>query len=160
MVDGFDFYFTVRPSIRMIPVNTTSLEDCFSSRLIKHLRDAFDAESAKSPIKGVVLCNPHNPLGRCYPRSVLAECLRFCQEKDIHFVSDEIYALSVFDAPDHTEAVGFESVLSLDLDVVGCDPSRVHAIWSMSKDFGCSGLRMVSNPDLASSERHFSISPY
>jgi aspartate/methionine/tyrosine aminotransferase len=96
------------------------------------------------------MCNPNNPLGRCYPKSVLAECLRFCQEKDIHLISDEIYALSVFDALDHTEAAPFESVLSLDLELVGCDLGRVHTIWSMSKDFGCSGLRMVGNLNIIS----------
>jgi gliotoxin/aspirochlorine biosynthesis aminotransferase len=112
--------------------------------MIKRLRAAFDQESGKSEIKGLVLCNPHNPLGRCFPRSILAECLRFCQEKDIHLISDEIYALSTFESHDHTEATPFRSVLNLDLDLVGCDSGRVHVLWSLSKDFGCSGLRLVS----------------
>jgi gliotoxin/aspirochlorine biosynthesis aminotransferase len=59
-------------------------------------------------------------------------------------ISDEIYALSTFESHDHVEVTSFESVLSLDLEVVGCDPGRVHVLWSVSKDFGCSGLRMVS----------------
>ena len=43
------------------------------------------------------MCNPQNPLGRTYPRETLLEYARFCEENDLHLVSDEIYALSVYE---------------------------------------------------------------
>lgn len=42
----------------------------------------------------------------------------------MHFISDEVYALSVFD-----EGPKFHSVLSLEAP----DPERTHVIWSFSK---------------------------
>lgn len=51
--------------------------------------------------------------------------------------------MSVFSNPKMKNAHPFTSVLSLDLVTIGIDPSRVHMVWSMSKDFGQSGIRMV-----------------
>jgi aspartate/methionine/tyrosine aminotransferase len=44
-----------------------------------------------------ILCNPQNPLGRTYPRDTLLAYARFCEERDLHLVSDEIYAMSVYE---------------------------------------------------------------
>jgi 1-aminocyclopropane-1-carboxylate synthase len=60
--------------------------------------------------------------------------MKLCQRYQIHLVSDEIYALSVWENRDHTDAVKFTSVLSIDLtDVI--DPSLVHVLWGMSKAY-------------------------
>lgn len=40
----------------------------------------------------------------------------------------------------------FVSVLSRDLHELGVDGSRVHLLYSISKDFGCSGIRLVCLP--------------
>jgi hypothetical protein len=45
------------------------------------------------------VCNPQNPLGRTYSRETLLAYARFCEENDLHLVSDEIYAMSVYDNP-------------------------------------------------------------
>jgi aspartate/methionine/tyrosine aminotransferase len=63
-------------------------------------------------------------------------------------ICDEVYALSHFGKDNSEDAAGFCSALSLDLDLIGCQRSRVHVVWSMSKDLGCSGLRMVGLKDL------------
>lgn len=44
-----------------------------------------------------ILCNPQNPLGRTYSRDTLLAYARFCEERDLHLVSDEIYAMSVYE---------------------------------------------------------------
>jgi aspartate/methionine/tyrosine aminotransferase len=46
-----------------------------------------------------IVCNPQNPLGRTYPRETLLQYARFCEQNDLHLVSDEIYAMSVYDNP-------------------------------------------------------------
>ena len=93
-----------------------------------------------------MLTNPHNPFGQCYPADVLLECVRFCCARAIHFVSDEVYAMSEF-ANSAEPAVPFVSVLALDISTLvseeEVDRSRVHVLWSISKDFGSSGIRMV-----------------
>lgn len=67
----------------------------------------------------------------------------FCQKRKIHFISDEVYALSLYPCPDLPNAVPFTSALQLDTKAIGCDLSRIHTVWSASKDFGSSGIRMV-----------------
>jgi aspartate/methionine/tyrosine aminotransferase len=83
-----------------------------------------------------MVTNPHNPLAVCSPREQLEDCLRFCQKHDIQYISDEVYALSIFPNPELPTPTPFTSVLSLDLDSLGVDASRVHMVWSLSKDMG------------------------
>lgn len=76
----------------------------------------------------------------------------FCHERNLHYISDEVFANTVFD----TEADQFVSALSLlkspdsEEDEVAMksliDPSSVHVLWSTSKDFGACGVRAVSGP--------------
>lgn len=140
--NGFDFVFRVRSQVEPVLVNVDGLRHTLTdgAALIAALSRAVDASDAA--VKAVVLTNPHNPIGQCYPRSVIESCMRFCQDRDIHFVSDEVYALSVFASPDLPRPTPFVSALHLDPQAVGCHPSRVHVVWSTSKDFGSSGVRM------------------
>jgi 1-aminocyclopropane-1-carboxylate synthase len=65
--------------------------------------------------------------------------LDFCERHQIHLISDEIYACSVFDSGE--DAVPFTSILSIPVDR-HIDPSRLHVIYGLSKDFGAAGLRI------------------
>ena len=58
--------------------------------------------------------------------------MQMCQRHQIHLISDEIYALSVWTNPEHPDAVGFTSVLSVPTEGI-IDPSLVHVLWGMSK---------------------------
>ncbi|KAJ4357162.1 uncharacterized protein N0V89_001737 [Didymosphaeria variabile] len=138
--NGFDFGMRVRSSVNPVAVDLPSFQSNFTDELLPSLEEAYI--SAKYPIKALMICNPHNPLGLYYPRAVLEGCIQFCKRHGIHFISDEVYALTSFDAPDLAEPREFVSALSLDLDKLGADKSRVHVIWSTSKDFGQSGFRM------------------
>ncbi|KAF2122846.1 1-aminocyclopropane-1-carboxylate synthase 7 [Lophiotrema nucula] len=139
--NGFDFGMRVRSSVTPVLVPLPSFHSNFNSdELLKALQIAM--ENATCPVKALMITNPHNPLALCYARSVIEDCLRFCREKNLHFISDEVYALSTFKNPDIRDPVPFSSVLSLDLEKVGADPSRVHMVWSLSKDFGQSGFRV------------------
>jgi aspartate/methionine/tyrosine aminotransferase len=139
--DGYDIFFRIRASVRPVEVTVPDLGESLSSSLIPALESAF--EKSPCPIKALVLANPHNPLGRCYSRDVLEMCLRFCNARRLHLISDEVFALSTFHSPDLPLPV-FTSILSVDSAALGCDPSRVHAVWSTSKDFGSSGIKIVS----------------
>lgn len=116
--------------------------------LVPSLQAVYDFSASKSRIKAVLLCNPHNPLSRCYPKKALLEVMEFCQEHGLHLIIDEIYAqLDLNDVP--VKAPDFVSALSLTEPLVPegavkVDPSRVHVVWSASKLFGMSGFRVVS----------------
>ena len=49
-------------------------------------------------VKAFIHCNPNNPLGDVYGEETTLNLMRVCKEHQIHFISDEIYALSIFEA--------------------------------------------------------------
>lgn len=108
-----------------------------SAAIVRALEKAMD--EATCPVKALLITNPHNPLGRCYSENNLLSMVEFCGRQGLHLISDEVYALSIFDRDSK-----FVSVLSLELDQAKCATSQIHVLWTMSKDFGCSGVRMVS----------------
>lgn len=113
--------------------------------IVHALKNAYSTTAHPERIKGVVLTNPNNPLGKCYTRDVLREILQFCDVNGMHLISDEVYAMSRLQSVNCFQP--FISALSLLDDDLSATLAallpRVHVIWSMSKDFGCSGIRMV-----------------
>ena len=59
-------------------------------------------------VKGFIFCNPNNPLGVVYSMELTLSLMEVCRKYQVHFISDEIYGLSV-----HDQSVQFESVLSI-----------------------------------------------
>jgi cystathionine beta-lyase len=80
----------------------------------------------------MILCNPHNPTGRCWSADELTRLLTLCERYDVTLLSDEIWADLLL--PGNR----FTSVLHLD--------SRWHrriiAATAPSKTFGLSSLRL------------------
>jgi aspartate/methionine/tyrosine aminotransferase len=114
------------------------------SQLLAALHSAVESYNAKSgKIRGVVLTNPGNPSGRCYSRESLEVVSQFCESHDLYLIVDEVYALSQL-RPVSPEEPGFVSALSLDLEKINVEPERLAVVWCTSKDFGSSGVRMVS----------------
>ncbi|KAF2104668.1 PLP-dependent transferase [Rhizodiscina lignyota] len=118
-------------------------DDQFTTSSIKHWEAAYDQASKDGiTIRAVMLCNPHNPLGRCYPKSLIIALMEFCQKRKLHLLSDEIYASSVYDVPSSdVPAVPFISVLSFDTTPY-IDTQYLHVLYGMSKDFASGGLRL------------------
>ncbi|KAF7133606.1 hypothetical protein CNMCM5793_004735 [Aspergillus hiratsukae] len=116
--------------------------DPFSPDAVSRYEETFlqARDETGVTIRALLICNPHNPLGRCYPRETLEALLQFCQKYQIHLISDEVYALSVYGDDDSTS--GFVSVLSIDPVPLGVDPALIHVLYGMSKDFAASGLRL------------------
>lgn len=87
----------------------------------------------------LLLTNPHNPLGIVLPREELEIALAWARRKDMHIVSDEIYAKSVHSLPAGEE---FVSMARIAADpTTKLLPPDVHIVWGISKDFCLSGLR-------------------
>lgn len=146
---------SLRPGAAVVPVDFAEEDPLGPGAVVRYEKALVEFEkSTGKRVRAVMLCHPHNPLGRCYPRSVLTELMKFCQARHLHLISDEIYACSIWENrvdPD-TPAPGFDSVLSIDTTNL-IDPTLVHVLWGMSKDFGANGLRVgaiisQSNEDL------------
>ncbi|XP_076337329.1 uncharacterized protein LOC143239756 isoform X3 [Tachypleus tridentatus] len=91
------------------------------------------AVEAGKNVKGIILLNPHNPLGQVYSPELVSDILHFCYRKKIHIIVDETYTFSVFD-----ENVKFQSVLSLPIP----DPERTHILFSLTKVLGIESCRV------------------
>lgn len=54
--------------------------------------DGLEALAAKSGTKAMILCNPHNPVGRVWTVGELRAVAGICSRHDVFVVSDEIHA--------------------------------------------------------------------
>lgn len=66
--------------------------------------------------------------------------MRLCNQHKIHLISDEIYALSVFDSG-KPKAVPLTSVLAID-NANRIHPDYLHVLYGMSK-VGCQRLLLL-----------------
>jgi len=161
----FDQDLYLKVHARAIPVHIGSAREIFDEQAhIEQLETAYSkaTKDDKINVRALLVTNPHNPLGQCYPRPVLEALLKFASSHKLHIIFDEIYALSVFDhvlesrTPSNSMRSSlsrvkqpFMSVLALDnLDEL-IDPAFTHVVYGLSKDFCLNGFRVG-----------FSISPY
>ncbi len=93
----------------------------------------FSLQQGLNP-KFLLITNPHNPLGIIYSSATMLNAVTWARKRRLHTIVDEIYALSIHQKNGH----GFESIIKILDNKLGSD---VHFVWSVSKDFGASGLR-------------------
>ncbi|KAJ6099738.1 hypothetical protein N7467_001273 [Penicillium canescens] len=136
----FELDYGVEAGVEMVYADTAT-EEAFSPTSVDKYEQALEAARGRGmQIRAVLLVNPHNPVGRCYPVETLKAIARFCQKHSLHLISDEVYASCVFETDD-PDAVPFTSILSLHL--VGLiDPNLVHVLYGFSKDFASGGLHL------------------
>lgn len=133
---GLDISLTVQNEALILPIHIP-LQHATDKACIVYYDCAL--RTATQPVKALILCNPTNPTGQCYPHETLQSLLDFCVSNNLHLISDEVYALSVHGGavPDGRSA-SFTSALALN-----AEHNNLHVIYSLSKDFGCSGIRLV-----------------
>ncbi|MEB3199195.1 MAG: pyridoxal phosphate-dependent aminotransferase [Synechococcaceae cyanobacterium] len=78
------------------------------------------------------LCNPHNPLGRCFTRAELEGLGRLCLERGIRVLSDEVWSEIVY------PPTRFTSWLALPPELAGIGA----VVYGFSKGFALAGLRL------------------
>ncbi|PVH77471.1 PLP-dependent transferase [Cadophora sp. DSE1049] len=112
-----------------------------SELVLEEFRSAH-REAAENGIKvrAILLSNPCNPLGRSYSRKTLVAIAKYCAQEGMHFISDEIYAMSSI-SRSAANLDSFTSVLSLEEDE-GVSLQNIHCLSGASKDFGMGGLRL------------------
>lgn len=97
---------------------------------LDHLETLFRTE--RPPL--MILCNPHNPTGRCWSAQELEQLLQLCEAYDVTLLADEIWADLLLPGEQ------FTSVLHLGERW----HSRVISATSASKTFGLSTLRIAN----------------
>ncbi len=64
--------------------------------------DIAALENAVTPeVKCLILCNPHNPVGRVYEKTELLELLEFCKKHHLLLISDEIHCELILENRHH-----------------------------------------------------------
>lgn len=104
----------------------------------------FEQLCADETTKVFILCNPHNPSGRCWTRNELLAIAEICQRHDVLVISDEIH--NELTAPGTSYTPWGTLGASYQENAVVCV--------SASKSFNSAGLQManivVHNPKLRS----------
>jgi len=90
----------------------------------------FENQLKSGKVKMVLLCNPHNPVGRVWTKAELQQLVVIAKKYDTLIISDEIHADIIF-----TDST-FTSMASLDYD------NSLTLIGSPAKNFG---LNSISN---------------
>ncbi|KAI5920330.1 putative acc synthase [Camillea tinctor] len=119
------------------------LDDVFAPEMNRKALENALLQATQSGVKvrAVLLSNPHNPLGRCYPAASLKEIARFCGRNNLHLICDEVFAMSVYHNSQAADLAPFTSILALELDD-SIDRHLVHVAYGMGKDFSATGLRL------------------
>ena len=124
---GFWADLETRDELKIVEVPTRVAE---GFRLTPDHLDRAVAEAGR-PIRALLFTTPNNPLGTVASPAQIEQILAWAQDREIHVVFDEIYALSVFGDRPFTSCAQVAPELG----------DRVHVVWAFSKDFGASGLR-------------------
>lgn len=109
----------------------------------KDLDSAYEALGDR--FKLLILTQPNNPTGQVFTEDQLFAAVSWCEERKIHCVVNEIYAMSLIDqerpaiADDYEDRQWFVSCLP-QLEIR--NSAYFHWWYSFSKDFGISGLRV------------------
>ncbi|GAQ44870.1 hypothetical protein AtubIFM56815_009359 [Aspergillus tubingensis] len=139
--NAFKTIFGSRPQIGLLEVAFGTTDPFSITAINEYERTYAEAKRKGLQVKALLLCSPHNPLGRCYSDDALKEYMKFCSRNRLHLISDEIYAQSVWGNSRLPDAPTFKSILSFKIEEI-IDPRMVHVVWGLSKDYGSTGLRI------------------
>ncbi|XP_060971184.1 1-aminocyclopropane-1-carboxylate synthase 9-like [Cannabis sativa] len=140
---GFDRDLKWRTGVEIVPIHCSSSNDFKITS--SSLEQAYNqAQKLDLKVKGILITNPSNPLGTTLTRPELELLLDFALAKGVHIVSDEIYSGTVFDESNFTSIaeVVNDRTQEVNDDTSSSLKTRVHIVYSLSKDLGIPGFRV------------------
>ena len=134
----YPFFGTIKNNGRQIQYNPLQLNN---GRYEMNLEDL--KEKVKDPRANVlILCNPHNPVGRVWSREELIELGEICIENKTLIISDEIHCDLVYPGYEHINFALIKDEFAM--NSITCT--------SLSKTFNLAGLQLstiiIPNPEL------------
>ncbi len=79
------FYYVIEDNNRKVLENELIYEDG------KYRIDFDDLDEKLSRVKMMILCNPHNPIGKIWSRDDLSRISELCRKHDVILIADEIH---------------------------------------------------------------------
>ncbi|RXJ97885.1 aminotransferase [Arcobacter sp. CECT 8986] len=120
----FPFYSVVKDNNRKLILNELSNNNDYYTMDFDNLRSKITKKT-----KLLILCSPHNPVGRVWNEDELEQLMQICYENNIIVISDEIHSDLVFKK--------FTSILHLDKKY----HNNIVLLNSPSKTFNLAGLK-------------------
>ncbi len=136
------FYYVASSNGCELLENPLYFDGCKYRMDLEQLRQKVD-----SRVKLLILCSPHNPVGRVWSREELLALGQFCLEHEITIISDEIHSDLVFSGYKHTVLASVSQ--ELEQDMIVCN--------APSKTFNIAGIPasnvIIANEKLRSAYR-------
>ena len=102
---------------------------------LKELKNILkDSPQKLSRAKLLILCSPHNPVGRVWEKEELAELGKICLENDVKILSDEIHADFVYEDNKHTPIASLNNELGQNT-LTFMAPSKTFNIAGLNSSF-------------------------
>ncbi len=119
------FYHSVTNNNRQLVENPLIEKDNTYIMDFNHLESIIDEKT-----KLLILCNPHNPIGRVWTKEELERLGEICTKKDIIVLSDEIHSDLILPGYNHTPFIALSDALA----------QRTISAFAPSKTFNVAGL--------------------
>lgn len=104
--------------------------------------DFDDFRKKARDAKVFILCNPHNPSGRCFTKAELLEMGRICLENNVIIISDEIHSDFVYAPAHHTH------IASLSPELAECTITLIAPSKSFNIAGFCTAVAIITSADL------------
>ena len=111
-----------------IPVPVASEDGTFQPRL-KDIEQRINSYT-----KAIIINSPNNPTGAMYSEEFISGIVRFCEEKNIYLIMDDIYHRLIFDGRKPISAYKYAKDLS--------ENSKLIIINGVSKQYAMTGFRI------------------
>ncbi|WP_371379773.1 MalY/PatB family protein [Sporomusa aerivorans] len=118
------FFSSVANSNRIVLENPLLYEDG------EYRMDFTDLAAKAAEAKLLILCNPHNPVGRVWTRAELAKLAEICRENNVLILSDEIHGDLVYAGHKYIPLGSLDSGIA----------DRIITLTAPSKTFNTAGL--------------------
>ena len=124
-------YHAFRPVIEdneRVIVDNPLIKDATTHRYIMdlgHLEETF-----KKGAKMMILCSPHNPVGRVWTYHEIRDLVKLCKAYDVPLISDEIHSDIIMDSSDFTSTARFFDIYE-----------KIAVLNAPSKTFNIAGLQ-------------------
>ncbi|NLV47319.1 MAG: pyridoxal phosphate-dependent aminotransferase [Clostridiaceae bacterium] len=93
--------------------------------------DDLAVKAADPTVRLMILCSPHNPVGRVWTREELLAIIRICQQHDVLLIVDEIHADLVFEPHRHTVLASLDDEIA-DNCMICTAPSKTFNLAGLS----------------------------